>query len=572
MSGSKDEFWKELMGEDFKVDMPDTPDGAAEKRQDAKAPPAQPPSPAPSPRSAPPAEGKKPEGTGLSEGFKIEYVSPDGQKREKPASDAGGVRREAPKPEGPASEPPKARPTEPPAPQARPQNQAKPQSQPQPQNQPKPQSQPQFQSRQQPKPEGGAPARRPADAANKRPRSEKAPSPDDFEVEFDFDSEYADVNEKAVRRGRTKRTGCLSGILLFLFVLSVSVVLACVGWMWTTDVLGFDGGDVPVEVTLPKSIFHEEVREQEEDDGTVTEVTVNVADIDQVADELLNKGLIRYKWLFKLFSRISHADTKVQAGTYTLNMNYDYRALIHGMNPKSGKRDTVTLTIPEGYSITQIVDLMVENNVCGRDELLDSLSNTDFDYDFLDRSTLGEPKRLEGYLFPDTYEFYIDDDPDSVIRRFLVNFQRKWEDDFDSMAESLGYTRRQILIIASMIEKEAGSDSERDRIASVIYNRLEHPDRQGTNGLLQIDATIYYAIQDTKEPFSTSYDSPYNTYLYPGLPAGPISNPGIASIRAALSPADTDYYYYALGKNGIHSFFETYEAFQKFVNSSNYGG
>ena len=391
-------------------------------------------------------------------------------------------------------------------------------------------------------------------------------------MEFDFDSEYADVNEKAVRRGRTKRTGCLSGILLFLFVLSVSVVLACVGWMWATDVLGFDGGDVPVEVTLPKSIFHEEVREQEEDDGSVTEVTVNVADIDKVADELLSKGLIRYKWLFKLFSDISHADTKVQAGTYTLNMNYDYRALIHGMNPKSGKRDTVTLTIPEGYSITQIVDLMVENNVCERDELLDSLSNTDFDYDFLDKSTLGDPKRLEGYLFPDTYEFYIDDDPDSVIRRFLVNFQKKWEDDFDRMAESLGYTRRQILIIASMIEKEAGSDSERDKIASVIYNRLEHPDRQGTNGLLQIDATIYYAIQDTKEPFSTSYDSPYNTYLYPGLPAGPISNPGIASIRAALSPASTDYYYYALGKNGVHSFFETYQAFQKFVNSDSYGG
>ena len=109
----------------------------------------------------------------------------------------------------------------------------------------------------------------------------------------------------------------------------------------------------------------------------------------------------------------------------------------------------------------------------------------------------------------------------------------------------------EILNIAAMIEKEAGADSERDTIASVIENRLNHPDRQGTNGLLQIDATINYIIADTGQEFSTEIDSPYNTYKYPGLPKGPICNPGMASIRAAITPADTDYYYYALSTSLI---------------------
>ena len=299
-------------------------------------------------------------------------------------------------------------------------------------------------------------------------------------------------------------------------------------------------------------------------------------DIDAVAEELYQKGLIRYKWLFKLFSRIAHGDTKVNAGTYNLKMNYDYRALINGMNPRTGRRNTVKVTIPEGYTITQIAALMEENKVCAPEDFLDAVANSEFDYDFLEDTTLGDPKRLEGFLFPDTYEFYENDDPDSVIKRFLNNFQRKWtneDDDFIQKARDLGLSVREVMIVASMIEKEAGSNDERDDIASVIYNRLaDTGGKHGTNGYLQIDATIRYAVADTGEAFSTQIDSPYNTYKYPGLPVGPIANPGAASIRAALNPADTDYYYYALAKTGTHRFFTNLDAFTKFVNSDEYGG
>ena len=395
---------------------------------------------------------------------------------------------------------------------------------------------------------------------------------DDFEVDFDFDKEYEDVEEKPVKRGRTKRTGCLGGIMMFLFIVCVSAVLACLGWMAATDVLGLGNQEGIVEVTIPKDIFTQEDRQIENDDGSITETTVDLADIDAVADILKEQGLIKYKWLFKLYSSFSHADEKIKSGTYQLEYNYDYRALVNGMTPAGGKRVEIDITVPEGYTITQIVNLLAENNVCDRVELLDALANYDFDYDFLDSSTLGQQKRLEGYLFPDTYTFYVGDSPTRVISKFLDNFDNKWTDEFSQKAQELGYSMKDILTVASMVEKEAGSNDERADIASVIYNRLENPGVQGTVGLLQIDATIYYAIEDTGEAFSTSIDSPYNTYLHEGLTPGPICNPGLASIEAAIEHADTDYYYYALNLEGTHEFFTSYSGFENFINSDQYGG
>ena len=616
MSDKNQEFWKELMGDDFKVDLNGAPDTSA---------------PPPVSPNVPESQKGAPEGgdepfidssqKSVEPGFTIEYISRSEQERPAgtgpsepriqrpiaPGMTPAQPRAQSPRPQ-PSSEPKIQRPIAPDmppiarAPEGSGQRSAEPRIQrpiapgmtP---AQPGTQS-PQPQSSSEPKiqrpiaPEGQAPqtgAFRPAQpqmsprlagtaqggtaTGGGSSRGGRRKSKDDnFEVEFDFDSEYSDVDEKAISRGRTKRTGCLSGILMFLFVVCVSAVLASVGWIWATDVLGLDGDDEAVEVTLPEDIFHTEEREKENDEGEVETVEINVADIDKVAEELYQRGLIKYRWLFKLYVKLSKSGDMLKPGTYTLNMVYDYRAIVHGMTGARGPRETTTLTIPEGYSVTQIVDLLVENKVCEREELLDALKNYDFDYDFLDKGTLGQDKRLEGYLFPDTYEFYVDDDPINVISKFLDNFKRKWEDDFDALAEEQGCSRWQILIIASMIEKEAGNDAERDLISSVIYNRLRHPDRQGTNGLLQINATIYYVIADTGEEYSTEIDSPYNTYLYPGLPAGPIANPGIASIRAALQPRDTNYYYYALGKNKSHQFFETYREFTNFVNSDEYGG
>ena len=135
-------------------------------------------------------------------------------------------------------------------------------------------------------------------------------------------------------------------------------------------------------------------------------------------------------------------------------------------------------------------------------------------------------------------------------------------------AEDMGYSVHEIMIIASMIERETADDAERPRIAAVIYNRLNSPNFP----LLQIDATIHYAIAGTGIPFSTSVESEFNTYLHEGLPPGPIANPGIQSIRAALFPDTTNEFFYALNRSGTHNFFTNYNDHTNFVNSDQYGG
>lgn len=393
---------------------------------------------------------------------------------------------------------------------------------------------------------------------------------ENFEVDYDFDSEYQDVDEKIIKRGTTKRTGCLGGILMFLMIISISLILACLGWMAATDVLGLGNEEGVVEITLPRDVFYDKEVEEENEDGTKTVSIVSAANIDDVAEILKNEGLIKYEWLFKLYSRFSNADIKVKPGTYQLNLNYDYRAIVNGMTSSGGTLVEVRVTIPEGYTTLDIVNILVENGVCGEEELLDALANYEFDYDFLDGLETGDPRRLEGYLFPDTYDFYVGDTPSRVIGKFLTNFETKWTEEMSEKAANLGYSMYDVLKVASMIEKEAGADSERDTIASVIYNRLENPDKQGTNGMLQIDATIYYAIEGTDEAFSTGIDSPYNTYMYAGLTPTPIANPGIASINAALEPEETDYYFYALSTDGVHRFFENYDEFVAFINSDEF--
>ncbi len=368
---------------------------------------------------------------------------------------------------------------------------------------------------------------------------------DDFKVNFDFDGEYRDLpDNRPLRPRREKRTGCLGGILYAVFIICICLLLASLLWLATTDVLGLGNEDEMVQITVPQDFT-----------------------IDEVAKMLQENDLVEYKFLFKLFADFSHAEETIDAGTYELNKNYDYRALVSGMTAGGGQRAEVDVVIPEGYTLRQIIELFDANGVASAEDLWDTAANFDFDYPFLDESTLGEKLRLEGYLFPDTYTFYVGDKPSRALAKLLSNFEAKFTEDYAARAEEMGYSVREILTIASMIEKEAGDDSERDLIASVIYNRLNSDYRY-----LEIDATIFYAIAGTDEKFSTEYDSPYNTYKYAGLPAGPIANPGIESIKAALHPEDTNYYYYARNLSKTHDFFSDWDSFEAFIKSDAYGG
>ena len=256
-------------------------------------------------------------------------------------------------------------------------------------------------------------------------------------------------------------------------------------------------------------------------------------------------------------------------GDYELKATFDYRALIKHMTPNSGGAMTVEVTFPEGFTMRQIFLLLEEKGVSDYDELMKAAAEYKFNYNFLDSEDAGDPSRLEGYLFPDTYEFYVNMQASSAINKFLVTFYYNFDEDMQRQLESSGRDIREIVTIASMIEKEAANDEERAMIASVIYNRLN------TGMPLGIDSTILY-IHPEHEGAPTAEmlneDSPYNTRDRIGLPPTPICNPGLASLKAALAPTPSNYYYYALDtETGTHRFFTNINDFNAFVATQDYG-
>ena len=368
------------------------------------------------------------------------------------------------------------------------------------------------------------------------------------------------------KKAKKKRTNPFLALLLWVVVvIASSVILAGVGWMLANDLCAFTGADQEVEGVVPAEWFTTTTVTDE--DGNTEEVSL--CDIGQVADALQDAGLIQYKWLFRLFAWVYDADEKIDQGAYVLNTNMDYMALVRGMRSTGSSAVTVEVSIPEGYNTQQIFQLLSENGVAPVEELEEAAANYEFvDYAFLDSDLLGDVRRVEGYLYPDTYQFYVGRSAVAALDSMLSNFNSRVYSNGEltplfEEAAARGYDFSDIITIASLIEEETDG-TDRDKIASVIYNRLERPGETG--GLLQIDAALVYAAGRaiTQEDYTT-LDSPYNLYQHTGLPPTAISNPGMSSITAALQPAETDYYYYVLGADGKHVFSETLSEHQQNV-------
>ena len=358
------------------------------------------------------------------------------------------------------------------------------------------------------------------------------------------------------RRRRRRMNPFLFLLLHLIFVALASALLGCAGWLLFSDFCSFNrAGSPPVEMVVEVS----------------AEDTV-----DTVADKLKAAGLIEYPWFFKLYAGITNAEEKIGMGSHALNTDMDYHALVLGMRSAAGNMtaETVEVTIPEGYTVAQTIAVLAKNGVNTEAALTEAAQTADFDYDFIDNES-EDLSRLEGFLFPDTYEFYVNEKPENALNRLIKNFNSKIDDELLAVQEAKGYDLRAVITVASLIERETDG-SDHGRIASVIYNRLDGPgNKGGTNGLLQVDASLLYGLPGhegaiTQEDLQT--DTPYNLYLHAGLPPTPISNPGLAAIEAALEPEETGYYYYALGKDGSHHFFETYNEHTNFINSDQYGG
>lgn len=383
-----------------------------------------------------------------------------------------------------------------------------------------------------------------------------APAPEtdpamEWEGGSEAESDVEEIPEDSDRKVRPKRKNGyglfglphLASVIIWISIIAlIGVSLGHLLWICATDVLAFGRED---KVT------------------TITITNYDVGDIDAIADKLYNAGLIRYKQLFRFYASLSSADEKISAGTFELNTLFDYNALVKGMSASSSYRETVKVTIPEGYTCAQIFALLEEKGVCTVAEL--KAYEVQSDYWFLEGSNADAEYPLEGFLFPDTYNFYKGDSAQGVFRRFLARFDDIFTDELKTYVDSSKYSLYQIMTVASMIEKESAGSSENYDISSVIYNRLNNPSVYPT---LDIDATIVYAQGGKSDVIDKELDSPYNTYKYKGLPPSPISNPSLLSIQAALSPTDTDYYFYALDPStGLHHFSKTYSEHQNFLNS-----
>lgn len=336
------------------------------------------------------------------------------------------------------------------------------------------------------------------------------------------------------KKRRKRGNPVVNFFLYIIFVVIASVIIAGIGWLLANDLCALNKPYLEAEITVSK----------EDSMG-------------DVADKLKEAGLIDYKWFFNIFCAIADAEEKIGIGTFTLNTNMDYRALITGMR-SGGGATTVSVTIPEGYSVEQTITLLAEKGVSDYEDLVEAAKNYEFEYDFVDNENLGSISRLEGYLFPNTYEFYVGERASKALDRLLSEFNRQMDEDTMALVEQSGRSLQEIITVASLIEKETDG-SDRATIASVIYNRLDNPGFE-TGGYLQIDAALVYATgnknltEDDKQ-----IDSPYNLYTNKGLPPTAITNPGKESIMAALQPEDTKYYYYVLGNDGKHIFSKTYQ-------------
>ena len=387
---------------------------------------------------------------------------------------------------------------------------------------------------------------------------------------------------RPVRKGRPKRKKgyglfgiphLLAAAIWLIIIVAIGTTLGRMLWVCAADVLAFGREDKDVTVSI------------------TTDDTM-----ESIAHKLKAAGLVRYPELFLIYADLTDAEEDITTGTFTLNTVYDYHALVNQMSPRSGTRAVVEdVLIPEGYNCRQIFALLEQRGICKAADLEKWAAEGELsDYWFLEGVERGSAYCLEGFLFPDTYDFYENSTPRAALEKMLDGFEYRINDEIRAKIPLLNqhltdmmrrngndeefiaanqFDIRDVVNVSSLIEKETASNQESYRIASVIYNRLFN--WGNSPRYLGIDATIIYALggKTNLTAEDLAIDSPYNTRNHTGLPPGPIANPGLASIEAALNPETTSYYYYVLNPStGVHDFSKTLAEHDKKVEKYLRGG
>ncbi|MBQ3228878.1 MAG: endolytic transglycosylase MltG [Clostridia bacterium] len=370
----------------------------------------------------------------------------------------------------------------------------------------------------------------------------------------DLDPEEKDFFDKSdYTETQSTVSAIIKALVYIVAIITVSIALSTFALACANDIFAFVKEEKTVEVVIPDYVTTEEL------------------------SEILGEaGAINYPWLFRFYCTLKNVDTspayKFVGGTYTIatNMNYDTLMLSF---VETVTLTTVRITFPEGSTVDEIIALFEANGCSNREAFLECMTTYDFgaEYDFLkDIDMTGRYYLLEGYLYPDTYDFYTGRKPEYYLCRLLDQFAKVFrQSKFFEAAEESEYTIDELLTIASIIEKEAYQVNDFDMVSSVIHNRLKNPE---TYAKLECDSTIVYALSCIAGKRVTDLtaedlelDNPYNSYEEEGLPPGPICSPSYNSIACAFDPAETDktYYYFVSDKYGVMYYATTLKDHEK---------
>ena len=347
------------------------------------------------------------------------------------------------------------------------------------------------------------------------------------------------------------------GVIYLIFVIATSIIIAYYGITIANDVFAFVKSDDEVTIVL----------EEGEDMG-------------DLAKKLEKEGVISYPLVLRLYNSFKHRNSKTPqelvADTYVFEKNLNYDELIAKFEKSAPVRSIVDITFPEGLSVDEMIDIFVENGIGTRKGFVEAVkSSLIYDMDFAFLKALQEKEKagfdegrkyaLEGYLYPDTYQFYSDASPIDAVSKLLRTFNVRFEEEYYARCDELGLTIDEIVNIASIVQKETKYSSEYPIVSSLYHNRLANP---ASFPRLQCDSTYLYAFPERREGLTIdemkASESPYSTYSHDGLPPSAICNPSLDAIIAALYPNAQDssgtkytYYYMYARPNGYHYFART---------------
>ncbi|MDR0738962.1 MAG: endolytic transglycosylase MltG [Oscillospiraceae bacterium] len=314
-----------------------------------------------------------------------------------------------------------------------------------------------------------------------------------------------------------------------------------------------------------------------------SEITLEIpkdSNLSNLAKLLAEKGIIKEKDFFRVYVIATRSFERIVSGTFNIKTNLDYEAIVNFFSTNSNRSqdDVVRVSFPEGSSVVECADLLEKNKVCEKKGFLEACKSTEFNKNFEFLNNLPNDKhriyRLEGFLFPDTYDFYKNSKPKDVVPKFLNNYETKIykktkeknKKIIKNSIEEKELNLSDVLIIASIIQSEASDNEDMYIISSVFKNRLKTMDNGGISkfsedGLdfLCSDPTVWYPYKNKESvPVSLkNFEGAYNTYKHKGLPSGPICNPGLKAIDAAINPKETEYYYFCHSRDRKSFFAKT---------------